>query len=159
MRSRATRRSRSGLEEQTVNEPIVIRRFARLIAVLLLAMISADWTVFASQGNEQKKETTAKTEPSERGLATMRAQGPLVLAAREITKHDANGLGLAGIRQQSDKRTLEVWWKGDPPNEVRNEIARQEKDKGIKIVLGSARYAQRELIRKRFRSSHGQTGS
>ena len=83
---------------------------------------------------------------SDRIQALMLAQVPLLAAADRIKALDPQGLGLGGLRVDIEQRTLEVWWKGDPPQSVREEIALQERNAGIRVPLRSSPHAQRELV-------------
>lgn len=135
--------------EPKLNQSAPLRRFVTLTAIAILTTSAANSAAFGTQGDEGKKQTPTNSEStagSKTGEAMMAAQAPLLVAAERIKKLDSKGAGLGGIRLNTDKHTLEVWWKGDPPSAVREEIARQEREHGIKTVLGSAQYSQRELI-------------
>jgi hypothetical protein len=90
--------------------------------------------------------STQASGGSDRVQALMVAQIPLLAAADRIKALDPQGLGLGGLRLDIEQRTLEVWWKGDVPASVREEIARQERAGGIRVQLRPARYTQRELV-------------
>jgi hypothetical protein len=89
---------------------------------------------------------TQPSAESDRVQSPMVAQLPLIAAADRIKALDPQGSGLGGLRIDIEQRTLEVWWKGDPPASVRDEIARQKRDGGIRVQLQPARYTQRELV-------------
>jgi hypothetical protein len=82
---------------------------------------------------------------SNAGQAVMAAQAPLLLAAQIIKNLDPTGAGLGGIQLQVDKGTIHVWWKGRVPTAVRKVITREQRSKGIKIVLEPSQHSQREL--------------
>lgn len=108
-----------------VNSRARLRVFAALGALAVLGVDAANGDAFGRQSANQSKAT-----PTNASQAIMAAQAPLVTAAEHIKKLDPTGTGLGGIRLQGDKHTLEVWWKGDPPEAVRKEIARQQSKSG-----------------------------
>lgn len=128
------------------------RRLVRNAAFFTLAILFSGVANVGACGqgrDETPKKVSTSREPSagsNAASAIMTAQAPLVRAAEQIQKLDASGTGLGGIRLQVDMRTLEVWWRGEPPETVRKEIARQERKTGIKVVVQSAQYSQKELI-------------
>jgi len=69
--------------------------------------------------------STGPSAGSNRVQALMAAQVPLLAAANRTKGLDPQGLGLAGMRLDVERRTLEVYWKGDVPPTVREEMARQ----------------------------------
>jgi hypothetical protein len=69
------------------------------------------------------KEIVTVDEGSIPGLEVMRAQQPLVDAAQAITALDPKRDGLGGLRLQAEKNTVELYWKGEVPDRVREEIA------------------------------------
>lgn len=87
-------------------------------------------------------EPSAGSNASE---ALMAAQAPLVAAAEKIRKIDPAGTGLGGIRLQVKEHVLDVWWKGNVPAALHEEIGRQEREGVIKVTLRAAKYSQREL--------------
>jgi len=75
----------------------------------------------------------------------MAAQAPLVAVAERLANLDQHGTGLAGIQLNVQQRAVVVWWKGDVPAGLRDEMARQRSDEGVSIELRPAKYSQREL--------------
>jgi hypothetical protein len=78
------------------------------------------------------------------GIEREREQEPLILAAATIMALDPKREGLAGVRLQTEQRTVEVYWKGEVPDPVAEEIKRQQ-EAGITIALGRADYSGSEL--------------
>jgi len=71
-------------------------------------------------------------------------QAPFVRAADAISALDPAKKQLAGIRLQVDDGGIEVFIKGDPSAEIRDEIARQE-DNGVRVWLYGAEYSGAEM--------------
>jgi hypothetical protein len=93
------------------------------------------------------KSAETLSEPaagSDVAQAIMIAQMPLVTAAQKITDLDPDGVALGGIRLHVDRRAIELWWKGELPARVRQEIAVQTRN-DIKIDVKPAKHSQQEL--------------
>jgi hypothetical protein len=153
--------------ERVRNQATPLRYLAFFTALAILTT-GANRGAFGEQSDNATKPTSTDREPSAGSnsdkttkpistnrdpsagsnvaQARMVAQAPLLTAVERIRELDPKGTGLGGIQLQVDKHTLEVWWKGDPPAAVRKEIARQERNSGIKVLLRPAKYSQRELI-------------
>jgi len=74
----------------------------------------------------------------------MARQAPLTAAAEAISALDQERSGLAGIRLQVFDDAVEVWWKGEVPGAVREEIAAQEKA-GVRVLLMEAKFSGAQL--------------
>jgi hypothetical protein len=135
--------------ERVRNQATPLRRLAFFTALAILATGATNRGAFGAQDDKTRKPISTNRDPSAGSnvaQARMVAQAPLLTAAERIRNLDPKGTGLGGIQLQVDTHTLEVWWKGDPPAAVRKEIARQERNSGIKVLLRPAQYSQRELI-------------
>ncbi|MBF9127703.1 hypothetical protein I0C86_01635 [Plantactinospora sp. S1510] len=77
----------------------------------------------------------------------MAAQAPLVAFASRITELDEKFAALGGLRLRVEKRTVDLWWKGEVPAEVREEIVRADAE-GVRVELGEAEFSQRELVER-----------
>lgn len=124
----------------------------RRTALGVLALVAV-WGVVAATpaaaAYEEDKPAWTSEDPKDGSNAAaeiMSAQLPLVEAAQRFTDLDAKFPGLGGVRLQVEERTLELWWKGEAPAEIREEIARAESELGIRIALGESKYTQRELV-------------
>jgi hypothetical protein len=128
---------------------IPLRTLAFFTVLATVVGSGANGSAFGQQRDKQKKPISTNREPSagsNAAQAIMEAQAPLATAAERIQKLDSDGTRLGGIELEVEKHTLNVWWNGDPPAELRNEIASQERGGGIKVILQPAKYSQRELI-------------
>jgi hypothetical protein len=124
------------------------QRVGLFIALTVFIAMASDSIVWGAQNDKSKKKARINREAtagSNAAQAVMAAQAQLLAAAREIKNLDAKGAGLGGIRISADRRSLELFWKGEPPAEVRRVIDAQEHG-GVKIALQPAQYSQRELI-------------
>ncbi len=93
---------------------------------------------------QPEKEVITVDEGSIPNLEAMQKEQPLVDAAQAISALDRERVGLGGIRLQVEKNAIELYWKGDLPDEVRAEIEAQEKA-GITVNVGPADYSEAEL--------------
>ena len=79
-----------------------------------------------------------------RATSSPMAQEPLVSAATAITALDPKREALGGIRLQVKEGQVEVYWKGEVPEEVHKEIANQEAN-GVRVELRPADYSGYQL--------------
>src|SRR5262245_52545623 len=101
-------------------------------AVLVLAVVAVGPGT-ASAGEEQPPDPR---DP-------MQTQMRLIYGADQISAAATNTEGMAGIIVNTDKRELDVYWKGKLPDAVAEAIAKQRNDIGVN--LREARYAEAEL--------------
>ena len=121
---------------------------ASLIVLGIFVTVVGNEFAAGQENDKTKKKAVINREPSAGSNAArvlMAAQAPLLSAANRIKSSDSTGTRLGGIRLQVDKHVIELWWKGEPTPELRKEIDAQEK-RGLKIVLQTSQYSQRELI-------------
>lgn len=114
------------------------------LSVTVTMLAAANGPAFAAP--EEKPIVTSDNPEDGSNVAAelMAQQEPLMNAANRITELDKETT-LGGMRLEVMKNTLVVWWKGEPPAEVREEIERQQAEHGITIELAESRYSQREL--------------
>ncbi|SBT41958.1 chymotrypsin family serine protease [Micromonospora auratinigra] len=123
---------------------VFTRRLAAVAAaVLVLGGLAA---APARAATDKPAWTSDRPEDGSNAAAElMAAQEPLVDLATRITALDPDGKGLGGIRLRVTEHALDLWWKGDVPGEVRDEVARAAEG-GVTVELGESRYSQRELV-------------
>jgi hypothetical protein len=102
------------------------------VAVLVLAAVAAGPGT-ASAGEEQPPDPR---DP-------MQTQMRLVYGADQVSAAAKDTEGMAGIIVNTDKRELDVYWKGQLPGSVAEAIAKQRNDIGVN--LREARYSEAEL--------------
>jgi hypothetical protein len=102
-------------------------------------------SIAQSQSSNPPETSNRPATGSNAGRERMAKQIPFVAAADRIIKLDRDGTGLGGIRIDLDRGVLQVWWKGDPPAAVHEEIDKRQRADGIRVELGSAKYSQRDL--------------
>ncbi|MEV4416982.1 hypothetical protein [Catellatospora sp. NPDC049609] len=125
-----------------------LTRRAAVGALALVAVVGLVATTPAVAAYEEDKPgwSDDPRAGSNASAEIMAAQLPLVDAAQRLTDLEPKFPGLGGLRLRVEDRTLEVWWKGEVPAEIREEIARQESELGIRVALGESAYTQRELV-------------
>src|SRR4051812_9027236 len=63
----------------------------------------------------------------------MQTQMRLIYGADQISSAAKGTEGMAGIIVNTDKRELDVYWKGQPPGSVAEAIAKQRNDIGVNL--------------------------
>ncbi|HEX6685052.1 MAG TPA: hypothetical protein VF062_19840 [Candidatus Limnocylindrales bacterium] len=123
------------------------RRAASALAGLLavVAVVATSSPVLAGSDKDagSDKEIVINEELTEADELA-RAQEPLVAAATAFTALDPKREALGGIRLQVRKGEVELYWKGEVPGPVREEIAVQEAN-GVRVVVQPADYSGSEL--------------
>lgn len=97
--------------------------------------------------SEKDKPAETSDDPkdgSNTAAEVMRRQEPLLEAGMIISELDDGNLG--GVKLDVPENTLYVWWRGDVPPEVKEQIERLRDAEGIRVVLGESRYSQQQLI-------------
>ncbi|MBB5872677.1 hypothetical protein F4553_006111 [Allocatelliglobosispora scoriae] len=112
-----------------------------LAAALVVGLLAGP----AGAEGDKPGDNDDPTAGSNAAREIMAAQLPLVDAAQRFTELDKDGQ-LGGVELVVKKKTLNLWWKGDPPAEIRAEIERQQAEHGIQIKLATSAYSQRELV-------------
>lgn len=112
-----------------------------MIGALSAAAIGVPPTTAQAAGKPITKGTVPAASPA------MRAQAPLVAAARRIKRiaayHTGVESGLGGIRLDRARRTVEVSWKGPVPLRLHRE---QSRSRAARIQLTRARFTETELL-------------
>lgn len=124
-----------------------LRNHAALEGFLAIVLIALPM-LFAGCNRGEKKPLLTNNDPSAGSNSVktlMAAQAPLVAAAERLSKIDRDGAHLGGIKLEVDRRAVNVWWKGDPPADLRDEINRQQQG-GLTINLQPAQFSQKELL-------------
>jgi hypothetical protein len=109
------------------------------VAAMTVGLVPAS---AAAAPSPEKKIVTEHEPTVAEELA--RLQEPLVAAATAITRLDPSKDALAGIRLQVREGAVEVYWKGEVPDSVREEIAAQE-EAGVRLTVAPADYSGGEL--------------
>ncbi|MCI4066978.1 S1 family peptidase [Micromonospora sp. R77] len=125
---------------------LLTRRLAAAgVALVALTGLLAVQPVPAGAADKPQWTSDNPEDGSNTAAEVMAAQEPLVDLATRITALDPDGKGLGGIRLRVADRAVDLWWKGDVPPEVKEEINRAV-DGGIRVELGGSAYTQRELV-------------
>jgi len=128
---------------------IVFMRIDRKrIACTVLAVSTIAFGLLAAPAGAEVDKPGGNVDPAAGSNAAreiMDAQRPLVQAAQRLTDIDREG-NLGGVYIEAQRRTLRLWWKGEPAPEIREEIERQQADNDIRIDLRPSQYSQRELL-------------
>ncbi|PZG18848.1 hypothetical protein C1I95_12890 [Micromonospora craterilacus] len=134
-------------EEKTMSRVPIRRLFAAALALTLSAGLATMTPGVATAEDKPEWTSDDPTAGSNVAAKIMAAQVPLVEFATRITDLDEKFAALGGVRLRVEKRTVDLWWKGEVPPEVREEVARAESD-GIRVELGESKFSQRELIER-----------
>lgn len=123
-----------------------IRNCAQLLVVSsALSSLACGGAANGSDPNRtdppDKEAASAADDVSERDMAVMRAQEPLIEAAGHIRRAVPEESGFAGIELQADAVVL--WWKGDLPDSMREPLARARAIVPVNVM--SAMYSSAEL--------------
>ncbi|GIH02565.1 hypothetical protein Rhe02_06320 [Rhizocola hellebori] len=129
-----------------------------MAAVVALGFIAASTSTPAWSAPREEKPIIGNDDPkagSNAAAELMALQAPLVDAAEAISRADKERTGLGGIRLRVKDRAADIYWKGEVPGEVREQIARLESI-GYRAEVYEARYsgaelasAQEEILRAR----------
>lgn len=114
---------------------------ARLVAVTGIAFSAlATTNTFA---NTDKNETKVTAKDAKHWQQQIRAQRPLVIAARKLQElvDTEDSTGFAGIVLEDEKVVL--WWKGSPPQSILNAV--KQLNKNAPVSVGSAKHSRAEL--------------
>jgi hypothetical protein len=125
---------------------LISRRLA-VVGVTLVTLVGLAAVPPVAAGAADKPTWTSDNpdDGSNAAAKLMAAQEPLVDLATRITGLDPEGTGLGGIRLRVADHAVDLWWKGDLPPEVKEEVTRAV-DAGIGVELGDAAYTRRELV-------------
>jgi hypothetical protein len=125
------------------------RRLSALAAVVAIGFIAASTSTAAWSAPREEKPIIRNDDPkagSNAAAELMALQEPLTEAAEAITRLDRKRSGLGGIRLRVKDRAMDVFWKGEVPGEVREQVARLE-SLGYRAEIHEARYSGGELAR------------
>ncbi len=120
-----------------------------LAALLTIGVITTSTSAVAWSAPAKEKPVSESDDPdagSNAAARLMALQVPLVEAAQAISRLDPERNSLGGIQLWVKDRALAVYWKGEAPGEVREELSRLE-GQGYKATLREARYSGAELAR------------
>jgi len=108
----------------------------------LLATLGAGVLVLAAVAVGPGTASAGEEQPPD-PRDPMQTQMRLVYGADQITAAAKDTEGMAGIILNTDKREINVYWKGQVPGQVYEAIMKQRNDIGVN--LREARYAESEL--------------
>lgn len=120
-----------------------LRRF--LAVVVAFGLIAA----YPSSASAEDKEFWTDPDPkagSNPAAEIMELQRPLVEAGEAILKLDPERQALGGIRLRVQDRAMEIYWKGERPGELYDQVAKLE-DQGYRASVLESRYSGYELAR------------
>src|SRR5688572_16372954 len=105
------------------------RRLSALAAVVAIGFVAASTSTAAWSAPREEKPIIKNDDPkagSNAAAELMALQEPLVEAAEAITRLDKKRARLGGLRLRVKDRAMDVYWKGEVPGEVREQVARLE---------------------------------
>jgi hypothetical protein len=124
------------------------RRLSALAAMIAIGFVAASGSTAAWAGPREKPiiENDDPKAGSNAAAEIMALQEPLAEVAEAITRLDKDRSGLGGIRLRVKDRAIDIYWKGEVPGEVREQVARLE-GIGYRAEVFEARYSGGELAR------------
>jgi len=102
-----------------------------------------------SSANAEEKDFWTDPDPkagSNPAAEIMASQRPLVEAGEAILRLDPERQGLGGIRLRVQERAMDIYWKGERPGELYDQVAKLE-DQGYRAEVLESRFNGYELAR------------